>query len=330
MNLMMALVLVLIPTGNAFAGELDVEWVTEPVSIEENWTEFLEKFVPSMNSPEDFLTARHDTIVPVQPQMKIATLANVPETLLIAFNYGVVMNLAFMRASVFIEKLSGPLFSDSPPYMVGDHPLTKTKALLNLIPGLNGGGHDLRAKDLLTYWEILDQQDGRIVRPVRASPLASIQGVEAQTRKILEPYLRANPNTALVIFSIAPFNEGVVTHEISHAQYFNNPAYRDAVHNYWNKLSEQERARIRIYLNKSNVGYGGMEDLMINEFQAYLTSINANLWKTLGPFLDPHFSLLRAHIFNTVAGSRFIDFPTVPRHHRNPLCSKYLMAGLPE
>lgn len=330
MKHLIGLFFLLLPTGSASAVDLEVEWIDQPLLIEQNWNEFLGRFRPAMNDPAHFLTAKRDTVVPIRPQMKIAALAEVPETLLVGFNYGSVVNMAFLRASIFIEKLSGPPFSNSPPFMVDDHPLMRTQALLKLFPMMNGAGHDLRARELLAYWKVLDQQDRRIVRPARASPLAGLYDVEVQARQILEPYLQAHPNTALVIFSIAPFEIGVVSHEISHAQYFNNANYRNAVIKYWENLSEEERTKFRNHLTTSEAGYGNIEDLIINEFQAHLNQINPDMGNILGPLLDPHFTLLRAQIYNTVPGSRFVNFPKANGLYINPLCSRYLIAGLPE
>jgi len=62
----------------------------------------------------------------------------------------------------------------------------------------------------------------------------------------------------------------ILTHEISHAEYYTNPQFRSWCRRFWREvLSERQRSNFRIFFSKS--GYDAEnEDLMINEAQAYL------------------------------------------------------------
>jgi len=64
--------------------------------------------------------------------------------------------------------------------------------------------------------------------------------------------------------------ESVLRHELSHGEYFTNPAYRRQCQDFWHKtLSEAEREQFRHYL--TGIDYDPKdEDLMINETQALL------------------------------------------------------------
>lgn len=63
----------------------------------------------------------------------------------------------------------------------------------------------------------------------------------------------------------------ILTHELSHAEYYTNPAYRDWCRKFWREiLTERQREKLRAFLTRS--GYDpGNEELMINEAQAYLS-----------------------------------------------------------
>jgi hypothetical protein len=62
----------------------------------------------------------------------------------------------------------------------------------------------------------------------------------------------------------------ILHHELSHGEYFTNPAYVAFVHQFWTQtLTTAERDRIRRHLRSE--GYDqGLEEVMENEAQAYL------------------------------------------------------------
>jgi hypothetical protein len=62
----------------------------------------------------------------------------------------------------------------------------------------------------------------------------------------------------------------ILHHELSHGEYFSNPAYAAFVHRFWTQtLSPAERDRIRHHLH--SLGYdSSLEEVMENEAQAYL------------------------------------------------------------
>ena len=62
----------------------------------------------------------------------------------------------------------------------------------------------------------------------------------------------------------------ILRHELSHGFYFTDPAYADFVHRFWSEdMTADDRAQFVALLTRS--GYDpALEDLMINETQAYL------------------------------------------------------------
>lgn len=330
---MKALLLTLAFSMGFSAHAIKIEWQEKPVSVEKDWDQFLLSFKPHMKNPEDFLKARGSELVEeANTYLRIAPLAEVPNTLVLGFNYPIAMNMALMRASVFIEKLS-QFYGSRPPILRVDYrPVIRDIELVDAALMLGGGGHDLRAADMLSFWRVMDQIDKSELGPSPTKDFDELIKIEAQVREALEPYFEQHPDAALIAFSVDSYNTGVVTHEISHAQFFNNPKYHEAVLEYWKKImtdAERNQARDLLSSGNSGVAYGrSLEELMINEFQAHLTSVNAHYWPILEPMHDPHHTMLRAHLKNSIPGSRWIDIP-MPEgsdEYRLPMCSKYLVA----
>lgn len=307
---------------------IEIEWQKEPVSIEHDWGQFMRSFEPHMIAPDHLLNYRGRGWVPYyEAYLRIAPVAEIDNTLVLVFNYPSAMNAAMLRASIFVEGLE-TFWDKTEPIFVNGRPIIRNRALAKFI-GINVIGHDLQAKDLLTYWKALDQVKKRHLKPVPTSKYDELLPIEEDVRSVLEPYFHKNPDTALVIVSANYYDTEIFSHEVSHAQYFTNPEYKKAVHDYWNSMSEADRETARKELSNSFARYdGNNEDLMINEFQAHLTGVNidSDMNTTLSPLFDPHFSLLRAHLYNQIKGARFIEIPNPEGRKRSPLCSKYLLA----
>ena len=128
-------------------------------------------------------------------------------------------------------------------------------------------GHDYGAGELTRFFEATDRQK-----------LELTQG-EAWLRQLLEQEgaLQSGGNIGLI--SIPAVSEGGVTidmrrtilhHELSHGEYFTNPAYEGWTREYWSKvLDTPTRAAFRKFLVSENYD-PGIETLMANETQAYL------------------------------------------------------------
>lgn len=92
------------------------------------------------------------------------------------------------------------------------------------------------------------------------------------------PRLEAELGAQSVI--AAPWgNMGIIEHELLHAQYFSDEAYRDAVTQFWHKsLNSKQRNAFRSQLH--GLYDSSNEDLMINEFQAYMAQSRDVDWLT--------------------------------------------------
>lgn len=128
-------------------------------------------------------------------------------------------------------------------------------------------GHDYRASDLVRFFEMM-----------RAAGLAPTEGEAALARMIAAWGWTRDTNAALISLAredlaatIGPETRAtILRHELSHGLYFTNPAYAHYAHEFWKKtLTSVERGKFITFL--MNDGYDtGIEDLVINETQAYL------------------------------------------------------------
>lgn len=129
-------------------------------------------------------------------------------------------------------------------------------------------GHDYRAADIIRFFHAA-VQDG-----IRLGP------EEMRLHDILQAagwFTVGDPRPRALI-SIPTMGVGVdadaravvLRHEISHGEYFTNPAYVEHVRRFWqNDLTATERAGFRRFLTAQHYDPGN-EDLMMNETQAYL------------------------------------------------------------
>lgn len=149
-------------------------------------------------------------------------------------------------------------------------------------------GIDLRLDDLLAFAE---RHRGEAEHD---GPAAAGQDLRPEERDFVEnvvPLLRRRLGARAVV-ATAWGNMVTLEHELLHARYFSSAEYRQAVSDFWHdSLTEDQRAQIRrefsAQFNPRN------EDLMINEFQAYVLQSRPSPWLTglrtvLRPMLRDH------------------------------------------
>jgi hypothetical protein len=168
------------------------------------------------------------------------------------------MNLAFMRASYFVERSQVILSHD-------DYSL---KSYIEDI-----GGHDLKGQDLLRFYE--------------ASKLACEQSgndknicLNNQERELFEefllPEIKQNPNFVVITYAVKSslYYESILSHEILHAQYFTQPKFQAVVDKFWaQNVSDPDKRAIKKML--SSIYDVENEYVLKNEFQAYVLQVNA-------------------------------------------------------
>ena len=128
-------------------------------------------------------------------------------------------------------------------------------------------GHDYRAADVTRFFALADR--GHV----------ALDADEEQLRRIVaraaaEPFgfgaLISLPRADATNQVDAASRAAILHHELSHGEYFTNATYAAFVRTIWfTVLTDPERAAFRTYL--ADDGYDpALEDLMMNEMQAYL------------------------------------------------------------
>ena len=128
-------------------------------------------------------------------------------------------------------------------------------------------GHDYRAADIARFFQLADAE------------AITLDPDEESLRRIMaragsEPFgagaLISLPRAEAANDVDAHSRAVILHHELSHGEYFTNAVYNRYVHTIWDSvMTDPERARFRSYLAED--GYDpALEDLMINEMQAYL------------------------------------------------------------
>jgi hypothetical protein len=276
-----------------------------------------------MASPDDFLKRNGSGFIDYERSfVKIAPALEIPNTLVLVFNYPTVMNIAFLRASLYIE--GGQAYKKA--FVVNGRSIIKNADLMKAMDKLGVAGHDFRASSLLDFWNSMDQMDPRAFRPVPSSSYNELLPIEFELRRALEPYFLKHPETTIVAVSANYYSSTVFSHEISHAQYFNIPEYRSAVIAYWNSLSELDRGQIRDYLSGPGKFYDrNQEDLLINEFQAYLTHLDFYKNPKIAANLGRYRPLLRKHLLQSLPESKFIEIQRPESEKIIGPCEAYLL-----
>lgn len=151
--------------------------------------------------------------------------------------------------------------------------------------------HDYAAPDLARFFTLaqetnfpLNDSEVELRHRLVASGilLAKDQGWEPGTGALVGISLDSPPALRAALF----------VHEGYHGLYFTSPTFREGVRTAWQGLSEGAREAFRVYLARSRYDPGN-EELMINEFQAYVLQRSPRFWKeffadrVLGSAPDP-------------------------------------------
>ena len=197
------------------------------------------------------------------PSLSVFRFAPNPRVLVLVFaslrEQGNMLN----RAAAFVEKANQP------------HDRVLTDPELDAAIRAGGDtvetfyyGHDYGAPDLTRFFALADRAGVRLTEE------------EEALRRLLARERWFEPNAIGGLLSIPQIGAdshvtpdaraAILHHELSHGEYFTNPAYAAFVRKFWNQtLTAGERDRMRRFL--LSLGYEpGLEHVVENEAQAYL------------------------------------------------------------
>jgi hypothetical protein len=129
-------------------------------------------------------------------------------------------------------------------------------------------GHDYRADALIRFFAIADRDH------------VALTGQEQRLRVLMTQLGWTQPGTVGALITLPRLNADatidtearatILRHELSHGEYFTNPAYAAFTQHFWRDLmTEADRSGFRRFLIADHYD-GSIDDLMMNEGQAYL------------------------------------------------------------
>lgn len=183
----------------------------------------------------------------------------------------------FNRVTQLVEQVQA---GNGYPHVIDNQELTAYIGNLHRTPANLGFGHDFQVSDLVLFFNLVDRDKVEIypeeqelrdfllnqglVKVWRGFYQAIRPGVvvlsipQVQQRRPEEP--------AVTEFA----RRAILTHEISHAEFFTNQRYADYCRKFWSEgLTAPQRTAFLTFLKKYNYEVS-LADLVVNEMQAYL------------------------------------------------------------
>ncbi len=170
------------------------------------------------------------------------------------------------RLASFVEKQGLPH-----DHVLNDADLTQAIRARGETPETYYYGHDYRAADIARFFQTADQDHTALnAEEEWLRGLADRLGWLGVTPVGAVGALITLPRVNADAVVDAAARHTILHHELSHGEYFTNPAYAATAARFWNDdLTDAERRQFRAFL--AHDGYDpNIEDLMINESQAYL------------------------------------------------------------
>jgi hypothetical protein len=214
--------------------------------------------------PFDIVTAGETRIAEhVPPSLTVFRFADNPHILVLDFASLTEQGRMLNRLAAFVEKSGVPhdrVLTDAElEAKISEHGDTMETYYL---------GHDYAAAAVARFFAAADRQGIELGREeVRLRALLRQVGwltSDGSEALISIPAVGTDPRVTPAV------RAGILRHELSHGEFFSNPAYADYVRNFWlNELTPDEKASVRAFLKKDEYDVS-VEQLVYNEMQAYL------------------------------------------------------------
>jgi hypothetical protein len=304
--------------GYGLLGALTIALGTPAIAQESSPWELL-----SLASVYESNTACLSTAMLAKPATHEATLAEnsldtelfqfIPNPLIYILDFSTLMHQAITlnRLGYFIEHKDAPrdrVLSDN-----------EIEALIGyqLDYEFNIWGFDFRASDIARFYNFAESQ--RITLNSEEHKLLELVLQNSIIAKHDEGYVPTNPERALlsvpedIEFYLADFSPSrlfpeerasVLSHELSHGEYFTNPEYKAYCAEFWNTaLTFEERAEFTRWLGEMSYDTSNL-DLIINETQAYIGHTGDKLYGLNIP--EPRLQELHKAFFSSSPIQSFI------------------------
>jgi hypothetical protein len=200
---------------------------------------------------------------PDSPDLTVFRFKPNPRILVLDFTSLREQGLMLNRAAALIEKSGMP------------HDRLLTEAALDDAIRAGGDtietfyyGHDYSREELVRFYALAERDNIRLSE--EEDTLGQLLRQEGWFEANARGGLISIPRVGADEHVTRAARETILHHELSHGEYFTNPAYAAFVHHFWlQTLTHAERDRIRHHLQ--SLGYdSGLEEVMENEAQAYL------------------------------------------------------------
>ena len=169
--------------------------------------------------------------------------------------------LMLNRAAALVEKTGLPR-----DRVLGDDELDAAIAAAGDTMETYYFGHDYTASDLARFFAVADR--GAVKLRPQEEWLRELLQQEGMLADGARGALISLPQTGAQVDGI--LRAAILRHELAHAEFFTNPPYAAFARQFWRDgLGEDGRAVFRRFLAAQNYD-SGLEDLLINEMQAYL------------------------------------------------------------
>ena len=218
---------------------------------------------PVFEPPARTVATEADILAHRADRLTVFRFAANPRVLVLDFPTLLEQGQMLNRVAVFLEEVGAPH-----DRALDDAALDEAIRRIGLTAETFYYGHDYRAADIARFFAnadrdgiSLDAEEGRLRELAREEGWLNSGAIGA---------LISVPREGADAFVDASVRAVILHHELSHGEYFTNPAYADYARAFWaNGLGDDDRSHFRRFLESQDYDTG-IDDLMINETQAYL------------------------------------------------------------
>jgi hypothetical protein len=185
---------------------------------------------------------------PEKALFKIEKVQGLQHTYIAVFNHSVYMNWALGRAATF----------QTQGRVISDQGLSQKDTVIQSF-----AGHDLPAVVLNRFEAALR------VQSFKKHNTAPVRYESKFWESVIWPILRMDPDAILIAASLNEKPEKIISHELLHAQFYENPDLQSKIQKFWNENVTPEDRKLYLEILKHEGYDTDNSEMVINEFFAY-------------------------------------------------------------